>query len=129
MTKVTGIGGIFIKANDAKALAAWYDKYLGVPFGENLYVDYKWTNENNPDVAGHTVFSFFKEESNYFTPSQSRFMINFRVKDFNALLDNLRNEGIWVDDKIEEYEYGKFGWIMDVEGNKIELWEPVDEKL
>ncbi len=122
MTKVTGIGGVFIKANDAKVLAAWYDKYPGIPFGEHLYVDYKWINENNPAVAGHTVFSFFKEESNYFAPSQSYFMINFRVKDLNALLDDLRKEGIWVDEKVEEYEYGKFGWIMDPEGNKIELW-------
>ena len=78
MTKVTGIGGVFIKASDAKALAARYDKYLSVPFGEQLYVDYKWINENNPAVAGHTVFSFFKE-SNYFAPSQSRFIIKFFV--------------------------------------------------
>ncbi|HXL54704.1 MAG TPA: hypothetical protein VN958_00515 [Chitinophagaceae bacterium] len=72
MIKVTGIGGVFIKAKDAKALPAWYDKHPGVPFGEQLYVDYKWTDENNSAVAGHTVFSFFNDESNYFAPSESR---------------------------------------------------------
>ena len=129
MTKVTGIGGVFLKSKDAKSLAAWYDKYLGIPFGEHMYVSFKWTTENDPPVAGQTVFSFFKEESDYFAPSQSRYMINFRVKDLSALLNDLKSKGIWVDDKVEEYEYGKFGWTMDPEGNKIELWEPVDEKL
>ena len=129
MQKVTGIGGVFLKAKDVKALAAWYDKRLGFSFGENLYVNFKWVNENNPAVPGNTVFSFFKNESNYFEPSVSPFMINFRVKNLHQLLITLKHNGVWIADNTEYYEYGSFGWIMDPEGNKIELWEPKDEAL
>ena len=129
MKRVTGIGGVFLKSKDAKALAAWYDKHLGFSFGENLYVSFKWINENNPAVPGNTVFSFFKRESNYFDPSASPFMINFRVQDLKALLEKLKEEGVQIVGNIQEEEYGKFGWIMDPDGNKIELWEPIDEKL
>ncbi len=129
MKRVTGVGGVFIKSNDAKALAGWYDKHLGFSFGENLYVNFKWVNENDPAVPGNTVFSFFKKESSYFDPSARPFMINFRVKDLPALLETLKAEGVEIVGEMQEEEYGKFGWIMDPEGNKIELWEPVDEKL
>jgi predicted enzyme related to lactoylglutathione lyase len=129
MQRVTGIGGVFIKSNDARALAAWYDKHLGFSFGEDLYVNFKWVNEDNPAVPGNTVFSFFKKESNYFDPSASPFMINFRVKNLVALLETLKREGVEIVGEMMEEEYGKFGWIMDPEGNKIELWEPVDDKL
>lgn len=137
MQKVTGIGGVFLKAGDAKALAAWYDKHLGFSFGENLYVSFKCPpepgragiNENNPNVPGNTVFSFFKQESKYFDPSASPFMINFRVKDLQALMKKLKEEGVEIIDDIVQEEYGLFGWILDPEGNKIELWEPYDDKL
>ena len=129
MQKVTGIGGVFLKAKDAKALAAWYDEHLGFSFGENLYVNFRWINENNPVVPGNTIFSFFKNESNYFEPSVSPFMINFRVKNLKPLLEKLKEEGVNIVGEIAEEEYGKFGWILDPEGNKIELWEPYDEKL
>ena len=129
MKRVTGIGGVFIKARDPKALAAWYDSHLGFSFGENLYVSFKWVNENNPTVPGNTIFSFFKQESKYFEPSASPFMINFRVKDLKALLGKLKEEGVQIIGDIQEEEYGKFGWIMNPDGNKIELWEPIDEKL
>jgi predicted enzyme related to lactoylglutathione lyase len=129
MQKVTGIGGIFLKSKEPKALAAWYDKHLGFSFGENLYVTFKWINENDPNIPGNTVFSFFKNESGYFDPSASPFMINFRVKDLKALLEKLKEEGVPIIGNIQEEEYGKFGWIMDPDGNKLELWEPVDEKL
>jgi predicted enzyme related to lactoylglutathione lyase len=129
MQKVTGIGGVFIKSKDVKALAAWYDKHLGFSFGGNSYVNFKWVNEDNPAVPGNTVFSFFKKESTYFDPSASPFMINFRVKDLVALLETLKGEGVEVVGEMMEEEYGKFGWILDPEGNKIELWEPVDDKL
>ena len=129
MQRVTGIGGVFIKAKDVKALAAWYDKHLGFSFGENSYVSFRWVNENNPAVPGSTVFSFFKKESKYFDPSASPFMINLRVKDLVALLETLKGEGVEiVGEMTEEGGYGKFGWIMDPEGNKIELWEPVDDQ-
>jgi predicted enzyme related to lactoylglutathione lyase len=129
MKRVTGIGDVFIKAKDPKALAAWYDRHLGFSFGENLYVNFKWVNENNPAVPGNTVFSFFKQESDYFDPSTSPVMINFRVKDLETLMEILKKEEVEIVGKISEEEYGKFGWIMDPEGNKIELWEPVDDKL
>ena len=130
MQRVTGIGGVFFKAKDTKALAAWYQKHLGIPFGENSYHSFKWLNENNPAVPGQTVFSFFGAGSDYFSPSEKPFMINFRVKDLEALLKVLEEEGVEVVGKAVDYgEYGKFGWCMDPEGNKIELWEPLDEKL
>src|SRR5258705_11844844 len=129
MQRVTGIGGVFIKSKDVKALAAWYDKHLGFPFGENPYVNFKWVNENNPAIPGNTVFSFFKKESTYFDPSTSPFMINFRVKDLVTLLETLKGEEVEIVGEMMEEEYGKFGWILDPEGNKIELWEPVDDKL
>ena len=129
MEKVTGIGGVFIKAKDTKALAAWYDKHLGFSFDDNLYVNFKWVNENDPAIPGNTVFSFFKNDSNYFDPSASPFMINFRVKDLQALLKQLKEEGVAVVGEIQEEEYGKFGWTPDPEGNKIELWEPYDDML
>ena len=88
MQKVTGIGGVFLKAKDVKALAAWDDKHLGFSFGENLYVNFKWVNENNSAVPGNTFFSFFKNESNYFEPSVNPFMINFRVKNLKTLWKN-----------------------------------------
>lgn len=125
---VTGIGGVFIKAKDPKALASWYQEQLGVPFGDNLYVQFRWINED-PSAPGSTVFSFAKEESNYFDPSTKQCMINFRVKDLDGLLEKLRKTGVWVHEKTEDYGYGKFSWCMDIEGNKIELWEPVDDKL
>ncbi len=129
MQKVTGIGGVFLKSADAKALAAWYDKHLGFTFGDNLYVSFKWINDDNPQVPGNTVFSLFKKDSKYFDPSTSPFMINLRVKDLGALLEQLKKDGVEVVGEAQEEDYGKFGWILDLDGNKIELWEPVDEKL
>ncbi len=126
MAGVTGIGGVFIKSKDAKALAAWYDKHLGFSFGNGLYVNFKWVNENNQAEPGSTVFSFFKQESDYFAPSAAPFMINFRVNDLEALMKVLKEEGITIVGDILVEDYGKFGWIVDPDGNKVELWEPKD---
>jgi predicted enzyme related to lactoylglutathione lyase len=128
MHKVTGIGGIFIKAKNPKTLAAWYRDNLGVDFGESTYVNFKLINDN-ADAPVTTVLSFFKEESEYFNPSKSKCMLNFRVKDLHALLRELNHKGVDVIDKTEYHSYGSFGWIMDPEGNKIELWEPKDENV
>lgn len=128
MKKVTGVGGVFIKAKDPKALAAWYDKHLGTSFGENFYINFKWVDESDQAIPGNTVFSFFKQDSKYFDPSNSPFMINFRVNDLEALIEELKKAGVEMAGEIIKEDYGKFGWIMDPEGNKIELWEPVDEK-
>ncbi len=118
MKNVTGIGGVFIKAKNPETLAKWYAENLGIDFGKGNYVAFE------EDMPGTTVFSFFKQSSDYFAPSGSNFMINFRVKDLDALLETLKQKGIWVADKSEQYEYGSFGWTMDPEGNKIELWQP-----
>ena len=129
MQRATGIGGVFLKAKDPKVLAAWYDKHLGLSFGDNTYLTFTWVNENNLAVPGSTVFSFFKNDTSYFRPSESPYMINFRVKNLTALLETLKQEGVEPVGEMMDESYGKFGWIMDPEGNKIELWEPADEKL
>jgi predicted enzyme related to lactoylglutathione lyase len=122
MKRVIGLGGPFIKAKDPKALAAWYEKHLGLNFGGNVYTDFHDTN-----IPGYNVFSFFKEESSYFEPSTKEVMVNFRVHDLFALLEVLKAEGVTIVGEPMDEVYGKFGWILDPEGNKIELWEPPKE--
>ena len=129
MKRVTGLGGLFIKAKDPKALAAWYEKHLGIPFGDNSYVDFKFTDKEGTISSGYNVLSFFKNDSAYFNPSEKEVMLNLRVEDLFGLIDQLRKEGVIIAGEPIDEEYGKFGWIMDPEGNKIELWEPVDKKL
>jgi predicted enzyme related to lactoylglutathione lyase len=126
MERVTGIGGVFFKSRDPKALAAWYQEHLGINFGDNVYTGFKWINPHHPTEPGSTTFSFFDQKTAYLQPSTKEFMINFRVKNLEQLLAQLQREGVTIVGKMEEFEYGKFGWIMDPEGNKIELWEPVD---
>lgn len=121
MKRATGIGGIFFKSEDPAKLQAWYEKHLGLPrddHGGIMFVA----------EAGPTVWSAFKKDTTYFEPSTAPFMINYRVDDLHALLAALRSEGVTVDDKVEEYDYGKFGWAIDPEGNRFELWEPPKEK-
>lgn len=123
MKRVTGIGGVFFKAKDPKALAEWYRKHLGLNVEEWGGVVFRWS-EDNPTASGTTVWNAFKDDTSYFAPSSSAFMINYRVHDLHALLAVLRQEGCAVEDKVDESEYGKFGWVLDPEGNKIELWQP-----
>lgn len=124
MERVTGLGGPFIKANDPKLLAEWYEKHLGISFKGATYTDWQFTNADSSKKAGCNVFSFFKKDSNYFAPSEKQTMINFIVKDLFALLAILKDEGVTIVGDPMDEEYGKFGWILDPEGNKIELWEP-----
>lgn len=121
MKRVTGIGGIFFKSRDPKALAAWYQRHLGLPAEEWGGVAFKWADDS---PTGTTIWSPFKDDTGYFAPSTAPFMINFRVADLHALLAALRAEGCEVMDKVDESEFGKFGWVMDPDGNKLELWEP-----
>lgn len=123
MKRVTGIGGIFFKAEDHKKMLEWYEKHLGIPCKEGYHA-FQWKKADAPDETGTTVWSIFSAKTEYMNPSQSKFMINYRVENLDALLETLRAEGVKVDEKVEEYDYGKFGWIYDPEGNKIELWEP-----
>lgn len=129
MKRVTGIGGVFIKAKDPKTLCEWYQKHLGIAFEGNTYVGFKWINENHESLPGSTVFSFFDENTKYFDPSRSSVMVNFRVKELVSLLEVLKEEGINHEGELMEEAYGKFAWIMDPEGNKVELWEPYDDKI
>jgi len=124
MKRVTGIGGIFFKSKDPKALCDWYQRHLGVPVEEWGGATFRWTSPENQSGSGTTVWSPFREGTTYFAPSNAPFMINFRVDDLHALLAQLRSEGCVVDAKTEESEFGKFGWVMDPEGNKVELWQP-----
>ncbi|WP_025741274.1 VOC family protein [Aquimarina pacifica] len=121
--RVTGLGGIFFKTKDPKGTKEWYGKHLGLPVDE-YGCTFWWKDTDGNDCS--TQWSPFKEDTTYFTPSTKEFMMNFRVENLVELLETLKNEGVTVIDKIEEYEYGKFGWIIDPEGNKIELWEPID---
>ena len=125
MQRVTGLGGIFFKSNDPKKIREWYRTHLGIDAAEDGAV-FRWRDIDEPERTGSTVWSAFPTETKYFAPSDKPFMINYRVKDLKALLDELRKEGVTVVGQIEEYDYGKFGWILDPEGNKIELWEPVN---
>lgn len=122
MKRVTGIGGIFFKAKDPKALGDWYRTHLGLNLEEWGGVAFRWADDN--PVGGTTIWSPFQDDTEYFAPSAAPFMVNFRVADLHALLAALRAEGCAVQDKVEESEYGKFGWVLDPEGNKIELWQP-----
>jgi predicted enzyme related to lactoylglutathione lyase len=126
MRRVTGIGGIFFKAKDAKVLRAWYKRHLGIAIEEWGGIAFRWQSPENENVdfLGTTVWSIFEDSSKYFAPSNSQFMINYRVEDVDAMLALLRQEGCNVDDKVEQSEFGKFGWVMDPEGNRIELWQP-----
>jgi predicted enzyme related to lactoylglutathione lyase len=123
MRRATGIGGVFFKAKDPKALGEWYRTHLGMDVEEWGGVAFRWS-EDNPNGKGTTIWSPFKDDTSSFAPSTSSFMINFRVEDLHGLLAKLREEGCAVDEKVEESEYGKFGWVMDPEGNKLELWQP-----
>lgn len=125
MKRVTGLGGVFFKAQNPKALTAWYDKHLGLSFGDNLY--HTFFGDENPQTEEMTfsAFSIFDNDTQYFAPSKQPFMFNLRVENLDWLLDTLRSEGVQVMEKTESMEgVGKFGWIVDPEGNKIELWEP-----
>lgn len=125
MKKVTGIGGIFFKSKDPKAINEWYKTHLGLdtsPYG----TVFSWRHAENPDQKGTTVWNPFKDDTGYFKPSEKEFMINYRVENLEVLVAELKKDGVTIVDAIESYDYGRFVHIMDPEGNKIELWEPVD---
>ena len=124
MARVTGIGGVFFKAKDPKALAAWYRDLLGLDIEETGAVMFAWSDDPQPGGTGHTVWGPFDSQTRYFDPSDKPFMINFRVDDLDGMLTQLREAGVAVMDAQDSQPYGRFGWFMDPEGNKVELWEP-----
>lgn len=124
MKRVTGIGGIFFKAKDPVALAAWYKKRLGIDVQDWGGAAFRWTDEAGNPKLGTTIWSVSGAEDDPFAPSKSSFMVNYRVTDLLRLLEALRSEGCDVLDKTDDSEYGMFGWVIDPEGNKVELWQP-----
>ncbi len=126
MKRVTGIGGVFFKSANPQALGAWYKTHLGINVEEWGGAAFRWKGPDNLEGGGTTIWSPFAADTSYFAPSTAPFMINYRVEDLHALLAALRAEGVQVEEKVEESEYGKFGWVIDPEGNKLELWQPPD---
>jgi len=127
MKKVTGIGGIFFKCKDSGAQREWYRNHLGIDANEYGFT-FKWRHDDDVQEVGYSQWSPFKADTEYFSPSEQPFMINYRVDDLDALLTELASEGIeQVGERVIE-ENGKFAWVLDPEGNKIELWEPVPSK-
>lgn len=122
MKKVTGIGGIFFKCDDPQKMNEWYAKNLGLPVSDYGTI-FTWRNAEDPGKEGQTVWSPFPKDSNYFEPSKKDFMINYRVENIEALVEQLKKDGVTVIDEIKAYDYGKFVHILDPEGNSIELWE------
>jgi len=130
MARVTGIGGVFFKSNgDNKALARWYENNLGIALEDFGGAVLKWPGDQAED-GGLTVWHVAEKSSEWFAPSQSSFMINYRVDDLTGLLEQLKANGVEVLQGPESHENGKFAWIMDPDGNRVELWEPMiwDEK-
>lgn len=124
MKRVTGIGGIFFTAKDAPGLQAWYKRHLGIDVQEWGGAAFRWTNDQGRPVGGTTIWSVGSDGSDQFAPSKAPFMVNYRVEDARALAKMLKEEGCDVLDKIDESEYGIFAWVIDPEGNKVELWQP-----
>jgi predicted enzyme related to lactoylglutathione lyase len=125
--RVTGIGGVFFKSRDPAALREWYRAHLGIDHEPDDGAMFRWRDDQRtggPEVAGSTTWSIFDDRSGYFDPSAARFMVNYRVSDLDRMLTQLRAAGVTVDDHVEASEYGRFGWAMDPEGNRLELWEP-----
>ncbi len=124
MKRVTGIGGVFFKSPDPKRLTEWYRVHLGLTVEDWGGVVFQWANPDNPAGTGTTIWSPVTQNTDSFAPSPAALMINYRVADLHALLAALRAEGCQVLDKVDDSEYGKFGWVIDPDGNKVELWEP-----
>jgi catechol 2,3-dioxygenase-like lactoylglutathione lyase family enzyme len=126
MHRVTGIGGVFFKSKDPQALYAWYRKHLGIEFHPQGGGMFRWADDGDPDAL--TTWAIFKADTKYFGDSPQAFMLNFRVENLDGLLEELRKEDVWIDPKREDADYGRFAWIRDLDGNRVELWEPQRKK-
>jgi hypothetical protein len=128
MTRVRGIGGVFFKSENPEALRAWYARHLGIVSEGDTGTMFRWNQPDSPSKDNFTAWCIFPSTTAYFGETKANLMVNYVVDDLHATLKALRDEGVWVDPKVEEYEYGRFGWIMDLDGNRIELWEPLPKK-
>ena len=124
MTQVKGIGGVFFRSADSKAQNEWYQKHLGVPVTEYGCAVFPRREHGNPEKEQSTVWSAFPPDTDYFEDERQQFMINFIVDSLDQALGDLRQHGVKVIEKIDESEFGRFGWCVDPEGNRVELWEP-----
>lgn len=127
MKRVTGVGGIFFKCKNPKSLSEWYRRHLGIPSVDDGAAIFEWKEKGTSKNIAHTLWGPFEQRTEYFRPSKKQFMFNYRVENLTAPLKQLKKEGVMIVGKVKVYSYGKFGWIMDPEGNKIELWEPNDK--
>lgn len=123
MKRVTGLGGIFFKTNDPNKTREWYKAHLGIE-SESWGAQFNSRDYDNPEKTGYSVWSPFKSNTTYFEPSEKPFMINYKVENLTELIKALKNEGIEIIGEMVDGEFGKFAWIMDPDGNKLELWEP-----
>jgi predicted enzyme related to lactoylglutathione lyase len=126
MKRVTAIGGVFFKCKNPDAQMDWYNKHLGIAM-DNYGSSFQWRQADDKEKLGHTAWSAFEEGSDYFGSSSQQYMINYRVENLEALVAQLKKEGVTVVDDIQTFEYGKFVHIQDLEGNRVELWEANDE--
>ncbi len=126
MARVTGIGGVFIRSKDSKALEAWYAEHLGIVLESYGGTSFKWTDELPPGT-GQTAWSTFPKDTKYFGDGDQAVMINYRVDDLDALLTKLVAAGVWVDPERQNESYGRFAWIKDLDGNRVELWQPLSK--
>lgn len=124
MGKAIGIGGAFFKSQDPKKLQAWYEEHLGLEPDEEGYIHFGWPKQAKADPNAYTLWGPFPSDTKYFGTGGQSFMINFVVNDLDGVLSQLRSKGVEVDDHIEEHSEGRFGWFVDPEGNRMELWEP-----
>ena len=124
MARVTGIGGVFLRSPDSKALAKWYAEHLGIQLSDFNGTAFQWSDEI-PAGTGMTAWSAFPQDTQYFGEGQQAAMINYRVDDLDALLTQLAAAGVWIDPKRDNQSYGRFAWIKDCDGNRLELWQPL----
>jgi len=124
MARVTGVGGVFLRSRDPKAMAKWYAEHLGIKLSDFNGTAFPWSDEV-PAETGMTAWSTFPTDSEYLGEATQQAMVNYRVDNLDALLVELTTKGVWIDPKRDDYSYGKFAWIKDCDGNRVELWEPL----
>ena len=128
MKRVTGIGGVFFRSKDPSAISAWYKEHLGVPVGDEGYATFPWREADEPHRPGLTTWTAFEAGTDHFGKPTQQWMVNYRVDDLDALLEELQRAGVEIVPHREEYEFGKFAWIVDPDGNRVELWEPPNDE-